>query len=397
MSSYLCYLLGHTGSSRQLPRSRGSSPAAPQLPAVAPQIPGELPHARGISRARAYKPCVSRPNQRAARVHTIPLARAIEGLGRPVPRECPADKRVTIPGYTRCPPPKRVLATVPIPGAKTPPRDATKAAADARAIEVTAKREASEAVKDATEATKVAAAATEQREAAERAVKIRGTPEYRAHIAAGVEKFARGETAAHVREEAEARERIEREAAKEAKHAEAEAAVARARTALVQGARTIQQNIRETEAEHAAEARARDDGGDPVAMNRALTESFPVNPCTGERFDAFDKVQPMSFRRRRWAMKLRECAKAPDLAGLGRTRPKGTKRCANAPKKLVKGCSEVTFRNNLRHLVCVGKKNPKQALAIAYSTLTKACGVKDKKRRSVEQIVAHGKRKKRKR
>lgn len=70
------------------------------------------------------------------------------------------------------------------------------------------------------------------------------------------------------------------------------------------------------------------------------------------------------------------------------------KRCYKAPKKLVKGCSEVTFRDNIRHLICRGKKKPGQAKAIALSVLRTGCKVPKTKARSVKGIVAAGKRKK---
>lgn len=83
------------------------------------------------------------------------------------------------------------------------------------------------------------------------------------------------------------------------------------------------------------------------------------------------------------------------MDGLGRTRPKGVKRCAKAPKKLTKGCSEDAYRANLRHLICVAKKDPQQAKAIAASVLKRGCGLQKTSARTIKGIVQAGKRKKR--
>jgi len=36
-----------------------------------------------------------------------PIPKGVSGLGRPIPRTCPAETRITVPAHTRCPPPKR--------------------------------------------------------------------------------------------------------------------------------------------------------------------------------------------------------------------------------------------------------------------------------------------------
>ncbi len=107
---------------------------------------------------------------------------------------------------------------------------------------------------------------------------------------------------------------------------------------------------------------------------------------------------------RRWKSEHDETSFDPEFLGLGRTRPKGTPRCHKAPKKLTKGCTEEAFRKNMRHLICVGEKEPAQAKAIALSTLRTACGGKRPKKGAksttkpkgglVKSIVAAGKRKK---
>jgi hypothetical protein len=176
------------------------------------------------------------------------------------------------------------------------------------------------------------------------------------------------------------------------------------------------------------------------------------NPCTGQRYDDFragvsrreiafmatqtdrhgERWSPSKKRmnamaakvkRERWQEDLHNCAmrvylnrarvsKNPavravaedfgvdtdfdpnDFAGLGRTRKKGTKRCAKAPKKITKACSEEAYRKNLRHLICVGGKHPAQAKAIAASVLKGGCGVTKTTKRGIAEIVKAGKRKK---
>lgn len=123
-----------------------------------------------------------------------------------------------------------------------------------------------------------------------------------------------------------------------------------------------------------------------VYVNRARVSKNPKLRAVAERYL---KAHPAA-----------DVASEDFMDGLGRTRPKGVKRCAKAPKKLKKSCAERSFSDNMRHLVCVAKKKQPQALAIAYSVLHKACGTPKarkgtpRKKRTIKQIVTAGKRRK---
>lgn len=47
--------------------------------------------------------------RKVLRCHGFPVGMTVgfDGLGRPVPRACPAESRITVPAHTRCPPPSR--------------------------------------------------------------------------------------------------------------------------------------------------------------------------------------------------------------------------------------------------------------------------------------------------
>lgn len=58
---------------------------------------------------------------------------------------------------------------------------------------------------------------------------------------------------------------------------------------------------------------------------------------------------------------------------------------------LDKGCSTSAMGKNIKSLVDQEGKPQKQAVAIAYSVLRKACGVDGKERMTPKQIVSFGK------